>query len=129
MIDSKRLLTLIRLPGEADRVTHLMDHADELARTTIKHRLSIPTYEALTECCDVVDDHLGFMPDRENMSTFLWLHPKLKSRVIEFSAGDTEVRSELIDAVCTFTTCVNEHIEAEDFHQLVVKQWQRIWGS
>ena len=129
MISIQRLQSLLRINKEDETVANVMNFAAEVARTTRKHRLNIPTHKDVTECIDVFADHIGFVPTHAQMESFLWLHPELKSRVMEFGATDTEVRSELHAAVFYFTLRTTDFVEGDTvIESLVAQQWNRIWA-
>lgn len=127
-MDIKRLKAL-SLNDKAS-VDNFLDFAKEVARTTRKHRLNTPSDRDLADCIGVIADHIGFVPEEADMLSFLWLHPELKSRVIEFGATDTEVRSELHAAVFYFTLRTTDFVEGDTVIEgLVAQQWKRIWQN
>lgn len=110
-------------------VDNLLTLANEIARTTRKRLSSWPSAKDVSECIDVVDDHLDFVPSMVEMEEFLLLHPELKSRVMEFGATDTEVRGEILDAVFHFTLRIHVFVEGNtEINELVAQQWKRIWA-
>ena len=127
-MDIKRFKALML--NDKALVDNRLDFAIEMARITKKHRLAIPSDKDIAECIDVFADHLGFVPDERDVMSFLWLHQELKSRVLEFGATDTEVRSEIHAAVFYFTLRVDSFVEGDqDIDRLVEQQWNKIWAN
>lgn len=130
MISIQRLQSLLRINKEDETVANITNFAANVARTTRKHLLNIPTDKDITECINVFADHIGLVPTPADMERFLWLHPELKSRVMEFGATDTEVRSELHAAVFYFTLRTTDFVEGDTaIESLVAQQWKRIWQN
>ena len=110
-------------------VDNALDFAAEIARTAHRRLSSWPSAKDVSECIDIVDDHLGFVPSGDEVEAFLLLHPELKSLVMEFGATDTEVRSEVLAAVFHFTLRTTDFVEGDtEINNLVAQQWKRIWA-
>lgn len=128
MLDIKRVIHHLNEQNE-DVLRSLKETAVTIARTTIRYRLEMPESAHLDDFAEVVDDHLGFVPVSSEVMSFLWLHPKLKSRVMDFGAQDTEVRSEILNAVTLFCVDCEYDENSKALHDLVFDQWNEIWGA
>ncbi len=130
MIDPKRIIALLRVGDENsnDILNSIYATYRNIALTTLEHSNKAPTKEIIEDVIDVVAEHIRFTPTAGQIYCFLNLHPKLKSRVIEWGADDTEVRSEITDAIAYFTLGTS-WADDESLHLLIAIQWNRTWAD